>query len=405
MPVYRCSQLLAPAGAGPGAVALRDDRVVAVGPLREVLLDSGETEWRDLGDAIVLPGLVNAHTHLELSYMGQDPPPGGDFATWIEGLVERRANEDPQTARRAAEQARDAMAARGTVAAGDVCNDTWIAEVWDDGSFEGVLFHELLSIDDRESAQRFKTAREHLDARPAPEGWRWSIVPHTPYTVSLSLMRVLAAHARRAGLPFSVHLAESPAEVEFLATGGGLFRDLFERRGFVTPGFEPAGCRPLERVESAGIPGPNALLVHAVQLTGDEIERLGRSGATVVTCPRSNHYLDVGIAPVPALLDAGANLALGTDSLASNPDLDLFAEMAALRDTHPGLDPAKIVTAATLGGATALGLTETLGTIEPGKSARLTVVPFAATGDPLEFLCSNPQQVFPLDDAPYETRP
>ncbi len=261
-----------------------------------------------------------------------------------------------------------------------------------------------MSIDEQEAGRRFEAAREHLDGRPAPDGWRWSIVPHTPYTVSLSLMRTLAEHARREGLPLSVHLAESPAEVEFLATGGGLFRDLFERRGFVPPGLEPAGCRPLERIEAAGIPGPNVLCVHAVQLLDDEIRRLGRSGATVVTCPRSNRYLDVGTAPVPALIEAGANLALGTDSLASNPDLDLFAEMAALGETHPGLDPATIVRAATLGGAAALGLSETLGTIETGKSGRLAVVPFETGGDPLAFLCSNPPLAYPLGDAPYEAR-
>jgi cytosine/adenosine deaminase-related metal-dependent hydrolase len=122
----------------------------------------------------------------------------------------------------------------------------------------------------------------------------------------------------------------------------------------------------------------------------------------VVTCPRSNAYLGVGATAVPALLDAGAGLALGTDSLATTPDLDMFAEMAALAKAYPELAPSIIVHAATLGGAAALGIEDTLGTIEPGKRGQLVAVPFRGGGDPLEYLCCCPETVFPLADAPYE---
>ena len=404
MPVYRCSHLLTPAGIGAGAVAVRDGAIAAAGPQHDVLRDSGDAELRDLGDAIVMPGLVNAHTHLELSYMGSDRPPGGDYLGWLEGLLERRAVEDPVAARRAADRACDALIARGTVAVGDVCNDTWIADVWKDRPVRGVLFHELLWLDDGGSEQRLEAAREHITACPAPAGWRWSAVPHAPHTTSLALMRALAEHAKRERVPLSIHLAESAGEAALLANGGGPFREFFERRGFLGAAFEAPRCTPLERIEAAGIPGPGALLIHVVHLTADEIARLGQSVATVVTCPRSNAYLGVGVAPVPALLDAGAKLALGTDSLASTPDLDLFAEMAALRRAHPGLDPAVVVHAATLGGAEALGLGDWFGTIEPGKSGRLTVVPFSGGGDPYEYLCTCPETVFPLADAPYEAQ-
>jgi cytosine/adenosine deaminase-related metal-dependent hydrolase len=151
--------------------------------------------------------------------------------------------------------------------------------------------------------------------------------------------------------------------------------------------------------------GANTLAVHVVHLHADEIERLAASGATAVTCPRSNAYLGVGTAPLPALVAAGVPIALGTDSLATTPDLDLFAEMAALRRMHPGLEPAVILRAATQGGADALGLGAVLGSIEPGKRDLLTVVPFAADGDPYEFLCEVPERVFPLARAPHVVRP
>ena len=402
MPVYRCSHLLTPAGITAGAVAVRDGAITAAGPLRDVLRDCGDAELRDLGDAIVMPGVVNAHTHLELSSIGSDRPPGGDYLDWLKRLIERRAVEDGGAARRAAEQSCDALIARGTVAVGDICNDTWIAEVWKGRPVCGVLFHELLGLDGEGSEQRFEAARQRIAACPAPLGWRWSVAPHAPHTTSLDLMRALAGYAKRERVPFSIHLAESAGETALLASGGGPFREFFEQRGFLGASFEAPRCTPLERIEAAGIPGPGTLVVHAVRLSGDEIERLGQSGATVVTCPRSNAYLGVGVAPVPALLNAGAKLALGTDSLATTPDLDLFAEMAALGSAHPGLHPSVVVRAATQGGADALGLGGHLGTIEPGKSSRLTVVPFGGDGDPFEYLCTCPETVFPLADAPYE---
>jgi cytosine/adenosine deaminase-related metal-dependent hydrolase len=403
MLVYRCSHLLTPAGIGAGAVVVHDGLIVASGPLREVQGDHPDAEIRDLGDAILMPGLVNAHTHTELSYMGHDRPPGGDYVVWLAGLLERRADEDMETAQRAAERACDDLIARGTVAVGDICNDTWIVDVWRDRPQRGVLFHELLRLDEGGAVERFDSAQAHIAVRAPAAGWRWSAVPHAPHTTSLALMRALAEHARREHVPLSIHLAESAGEAELLASGRGPLRDFFEQRGFIATAFEAPRCTPFERVEAAGIVGPGALLVHCVGLGADEILRLGTSGATVVTCPRSNTYLGVGVAPVPALLDAGARLALGTDSLASAPDLDLFAEMSALRDTHPGLEPATIVRAATLGGATALGLDDSFGTIEPGKSARLVVVPFEGDGAPLDYLCSCPGTVFPLADAPFET--
>lgn len=403
MPVYRCSHLLTPAGIAAGAVAVHDGVIVAAGPFHEVLRECGGADARDLGDAIVMPGLVNAHTHLELSFMGNNRPPGGNYLDWLKGLLERRASEDGGAARRAAEHARDGLIARGTVAVGDICNDTWIADVWKDRPVCGVLFHELLEpLDGKESEQRFEAAQQRIAAHPAPAGWRWSATPHAPHTTSLDLMRRLSGHAKRERVPFSIHLAESAGETALLASGGGPFREFFEQRGFLEAAFEAPRCTPFERIEAAGIPGPDTLVVHAVHLSGDEIERLGRSGATVVTCPRSNAYLGVGVAPITALLEAGAKLALGTDSLATTPDLDLFAEMAALGSAHPGLDPAVVVCAATLGGAEALDLDDHLGTIEPGKSGRLTVVPFDGGGDPFEYLCTCPETVSPLADASYE---
>ena len=402
MRVYRCSHLRTPEGYVDGAVAVRRGVIVCAGAHREVRRECAGQPLLDLGRAIVLPGLVNAHTHLELSWMGHDKPAGGDYLTWLRGLLERRTEEVFATVRAAADAAAESMLARGTVAAGDVCNDNWIADVWDGKPARGVLFHEILGLD--RAQWRIAEGRRRIEARPAPPGWRWSLVPHAPHTTSFELLRGLADAMRAAGVCCSIHVAESAGEAALLEHGKGALREFFETRGFLEPDAAPAGCRPLERVAAAGLLTPDTLVVHAVHLNPGEIERLGASGATVVTCPRSNAYLGVGTAPVPELVAAGAGLALGTDSLASAPDLDLFAEMTALRRIHPTLAPSVIVRAATRGGADALGLGAELGSIETGKSGLLTVVPFDGHGDPDEFLCSLPERVYPLARAPHEVR-
>jgi cytosine/adenosine deaminase-related metal-dependent hydrolase len=142
--------------------------------------------------------------------------------------------------------------------------------------------------------------------------------------------------------------------------------------------------------------------VHCVHLGQRDVSRLQARGVTVVTCPRSNERLGVGSTPVPKLLGEGIPVALGTDSLATTADLDLFAEMAALRGQHPGVAPAAVLRMATINGAAALGVADRIGTIEPDKHAALIVVPVDPGGAPLETLVSEPKTVFRLEAAPWE---
>jgi cytosine/adenosine deaminase-related metal-dependent hydrolase len=152
-----------------------------------------------------------------------------------------------------------------------------------------------------------------------------------------------------------------------------------------------------------GIFSSRTLAVHCVHLDQQDHSLLQAGQVTVVTCPRSNARLGVGTAPIQKLLSAGIPVALGTDSLASNPDLDLFAEMAALVDAHEGLYPAPVLRMATLNGARALGLDDRLGSIEVGKLAALLVIPLDDPGTkPFDAVCSNPELVYPLAEAPAE---
>jgi aminodeoxyfutalosine deaminase len=396
-----------------GAVAVREGRIVAVGP-RAAVLGSADARARihDLGDAAVFPGLVNAHLHLELSWLAGSDLPSGDYVAWISALVARRAGPVPPDARDIAARALAAIVARGTVAVGDVANELWTVPVLARSPIHAVVFHEIydLGAADAETILRETTRRldeaaadaaaADPDVAAAASRVRIAVAPHAPHTTSVALLRALAGRSAATGDPLSIHVAESREEVELLRHGTGALRALLRSRGACGDDWEPPRRSPIDHLKRCGALGPRTLAVHAVHLDGTDVRTLQASGASVVTCPRSNARLGVGRAPVPALLRAGVAVALGTDSLASAPDLDLLSEMAALGDAYPEITPATILRMATLHGARALGLADHLGSIEVGKLPALVVLPLGPGDDrPLDRLCTRPATVYRLDDA------
>ncbi len=385
-----------------GAVAVTNGRIVAAGRRRDVLEAAQVApEVRDLGDVALVPGLVNAHTHLELSWLGEDPPAGSGYAGWVTDLLDKRERLDPAAARSAAERAIATIEARGTVAVGDVANDVWIAPILARSSLRAILFHEIYGFRSTdaerlldEAAVRLDTIEQDPDVRAARGRIQVALTPHAAHTTSHALLRALAGRSAAAQEPLSIHVAESEAETELLQHGTGPLADLLRRRGAWEEGWSAPGRSPVDYLDRAGILGPRTLAVHCVHIGNPDLSRLQSRGVTVVTCPRSNTRLGVGKAPVPKLLAAGIPVAIGTDSLASTPDLDLLAEIAALRAEHPGLAPAAVLRMATINGAGALGLSRDLGTIEPGKLAAFLAVPLQQPeDDPLETVTSNPAEV------------
>jgi cytosine/adenosine deaminase-related metal-dependent hydrolase len=193
--------------------------------------------------------------------------------------------------------------------------------------------------------------------------------------VSPALFRAIAAQARTEPAPLlSVHVAESAEEERFLMDGQGAWRDLLERVGAWTPDWTVPRCSPVRYLERLGWLDAGTLLVHAVHVTPAELEGIAAAGATIVTCPRSNARLRVGTPPVADFLASGVNLAVGTDSLASSSDLNVFQELAALRRLVPDAPAARLLACATANGARALRLHGELGTLEVGKRARAVAV-------------------------------
>ena len=223
---------------------------------------------------------------------------------------------------------------------------------------------------------------------------RTGLAAHAPYSVAPLVLRAIRqAVDRRPFAPCSIHLAESAEEIEFILNGGGPWRALLEEIGSWDPAWVPPGGTPVEFLDDSGFLDSRVLAVHGVQMTTADLDRLVARGTTLVTCPRSNGHTGAGAPPIEDFYNYGVKVAVGTDSLASSPDLNVFAELATMRALAPTVSAAALLDSATRQGAQALGFDHDYGTIEPGKSGRLLAVTIPAdTIDVEEYLVGGVEQ-------------
>jgi aminodeoxyfutalosine deaminase len=333
--------------------------------------DASSIHVTDLGDVVVLPGLVNAHTHLELSWMRARVPPGESMPEWVSRLMALRRTVSAEPPEPITEAVHDVRAA-GTSLVGDVTNTLAAYDVLADSDLGGAVFRELLGFSAANPEQVVADAQAQLDAL-MPIGWlRPSVVPHAPYSVSPALFQAIAAAAGARAI--SIHLGESAEEIKFLRDGTGAWRDLLTRLGVWTEAWTAPACGPVEYLDRFGLVTSRLLAVHGTHLAQHEVARLADAGATLVTCPRSNRWTGAGTPPIEQFYSSGVRVAIGTDSLASVEDLNLFAELACVRRVAPHVPAARILESATIHGATALGFGSEFGTIAPGRRADLIAV-------------------------------
>ena len=356
-----------PSGLREGAAVVREDgwiKAVESRPPKGVAVT-------DLGEGLLLPGLVNAHTHLELSGLAGLMPPQGDFVGWLENMVSLRPAQLRQNGPEATLEAVEYLAQDGTALVGDVTNTGKAAEALASAGVSAVSFYEALGAAKAEPPEARAVWQGAVLAAAA-------VAAHAPYSIPTS--RLAALKTKAGALPFAIHLAESRAEVEFVAGVGDEGRRLEEfliLRGLRREDLQLTANTPLGQLVAAGALDHNTLVVHGVQLTPGEVDQVAAAGASLCVCPRSNLGLTDRLAPVEELLAAGVNVALGTDSLASTPDLSLWAEMAALMAAKPELEPEAVLTMATLGGAQALGQVGRFGVLHPGAAGPMAFVPLA----------------------------
>jgi aminodeoxyfutalosine deaminase len=335
-------------------------------------------------------------------------PPSASMGGWIRALMALRREESPagDVQRRTAAAAVADARARGTVAFGDIGNSLLAADVLWDARTPAVLFHELIGFGPGDARARAgEGARRVMQAVRPPV--KPGLAPHAPYSVSPDLFRAVADEAAAHGLPSSVHLAESRGEVDFLMSGQGEIADTLKQLGAWNDAWSPPRVDPAEYLDRMGVLRPGLLVVHATQLSSPALARLSDRGCVIVSCPRSNRWVGAGDPPLDGFYASGAAVAFGTDSLASVPDLDMFAELAAARALS-SVPSAKLLESATRRGAEALGFGSELGTIEPGKRADLIAVDVPAdVTDVEEYLLSgiSPDRIRWLDSDPRSHEP
>ena len=365
-----------------GWVAVDRGRIVAVGgpeddppvAATDAAERSGASRHADgtAAQVAVLPGLVNAHTHLEISWMRGQVKPAESMPAWVERLMALRrtvGSEPPEPISDAIAETR----AAGTTLVGEVTNTLSAYDALLESDLSAAIFRELLGFNVTDDARRLVAETQAaIDALTPVERLRPSIVPHAPYSVSAPLFRAIAAAA--GDRKVSVHLAEPIEELQFLKDGTGAWRTLIDRLGLWNPGWTAPGVGPVAYLQQFGLVNDRLIAVHGVQLTDEELARLAAAGATVVTCPRSNIWTGAGEPPIERFYASGVRVAIGTDSLASVDDLNVFQELAAARRLAPRVRAARLLESATRAGAEALGFGGDLGTIEPGKRAELIAV-------------------------------
>ena len=331
----------------------------------------------DLGQVAILPGLVNAHTHLELSWMKGRVTNVPDFPSWIREVIrlQRLDVADPGERTAAISAAVADARATGTVLFGDISNTLETVPILRSSNKPAAVFHELIGFKGERADELFSKAAERQKAAGCPETVRCWFSAHAPYSVSPALFRLIADDAAlRPNARYSVHLAESAAETEFLKTGKGPWRALLEDLGAWDAAWTTPECDAVTYLDDLGFLSERALVVHGTQLGGEHLFKLKTTGASLVTCPRGNELTRAGTPPISEFFRAGLNVAIGTDSLASVPDLNVFSELAALRRLAPEIEASKLLQAATLGGAKALGFEADFGTLDVGKRDELICV-------------------------------
>jgi len=327
---------------------------------------------------ILIPGLINAHTHLELSALAGQVPAGLGLPVWVDVLLRLRAELTDQAAGAAIGRAVLSLIQAGTAGVAEVTNTGLAIGALEAARVQGVVHAEVLGIDpDQAQAALDRVAglgSESLAVRPSP---------HAPYSTSGALIqRAVAAPGPMA----TIHLDEDPAERTFLATGTGPWADFLDRLGRDRGDFVPPGCSPVSWLSRLGVLGPELALVHGTGFSEQDLDAVAAAGSTVVLCPRSNQHISGRLPPAADMVARGIPLAVGTDSLASCADLDLLRELAVLRQAFPSVDPLTWVLAATSGGARVLGRPD-LGVIAAGAAPGLLLLD-ATTDDPAATLCS-----------------
>lgn len=383
MTIIHSARWLVPASSPPievGALAFDGPTIVAVGPRQEVVDRFPEAELRDHGSAIILPGLVNAHTHLELTVMrGYLEREESDFFSWLKKLtLARLFRLTPDDLEVSATWGACEAVRAGITCVGDASDSaiTSLRAAHNVG-LRGVVFQESFGPDARLVAENISKLKDKVAELRSIETELVTVgvSPHAPYTVCAPQLEAIAEFAATENLPLMMHAAESEAEELLLREGGGLFAENLKTR---TIDFSVPGCSPIQHLRQHRILDLQPLLAHCIRVDETDMDILAETGSKIVHCPKSNAKLRHGRAPLRKFLERSITVGLGSDSVASNNTCDILEEarfaILLARSGGSDIETNDVLNAATTGGARCLGFDKRIGQLVEGFDADFTVV-------------------------------
>ena len=360
-----------------GGVLVQEDRITAVGQnLRQSYPDERS---HDLGEAILLPGLINTHSHLDYTILRgaiDDLP----LFPWVRKLTEYAIDMPPEAFRWSSLLGAAELIRSGVTATADATFSGASMDALLESGMRGVVCQEVFGYRTDDFAVELEMLQDRASAlaSKASSRVRVGVSPHSIYTVSPGLLQAVRDYAYAESLPLVIHVAESLAEHEFCVRNKGDIARLYRTLGLE---WECPGVSPVQYLYDLGMLGHRTLAAHCVHVNEDDVRLLAVTRTGVAHCPRSNSKLCVGTAPVGIMLQAGVRMGLGTDSAVSNNTLDILGEIRASivvqraqHRTGDMIEAKRMVEAATVGGADALGMEAEIGSIEPGKKADLTAI-------------------------------
>lgn len=322
----------------------------------------------DHGPGVLMPCLVNAHTHLELSALKNKINIHLGFIEWVKSVIEKREQIGKTNLVKGVFKGIKELSDSGSLVIGEIGSLGISRQPFLNSAISGVWFKEYIGND----------STDDFDCENISSEKTISVAGHAPHTTGSDLLVKLKSAAHRQGLPFSIHLAESNAEVEFLTTGKGGWAQFLNQRNIDTSTIKLTGAGPVKYADQLGLLDDKTLAIHLLFADKKDFQILSEKNVNICLCPRSNRLLHGQLPDVPLMLKSGLKLCLGTDSLASNESLSLFDEMKFLSQSFADISPKDIIAMATINGASALGFENQFGRLTPERMAKMIFLPIRA---------------------------
>lgn len=373
--IFRAGWALMPNGEliADAAIRCEGTRIASVGRFSSdnVVRDAKVFDFRN---HVVLPGLINAHTHLELTYILGKIQPTNDFIKWIKKVIRLRKKASLDELRESSELGVDSCIQSGTTTVVDIAATDASIEPLKNAPIRKIVLPELISIDPDDAKNAFTKLLQRLKAIRQDDLLSVGIAPHAPYTISAELYKLTAKYSRDNGMPLSTHLCETREEIEFLRDADSKMGRFLKWRKLFPLSWEPPMAAPAKYLSSMNALGDNTLLIHFNYPSDEEIEIVKKSRSSVVFCPGSHRFFKHEPYPLVKLLDAGINVCIGTDSLASNWTLSILDELRVIRRDFPDIPAKQLINLATQNAACAIGTENELGRLAPNYLCDLTIL-------------------------------